>query len=341
MIKRLLILLVALVPFAAFGETVDRDIVLTDDGTLYAVESTYATAVPNLNTPSERVLTLTVQKGSSSTTTVVPATLSGGWHVYPALAYDSQSKTLFVFWEAARNNFTSSDLYVCAYQNGTWDKASPLDSAQWAVRQNFRIAITRTTEQTGFDGVTTVIPEITVHAVWWEDNGAAEWARYAMITVEKGAVTDIEVQDLSAFPNSNAPAAQQPKPDVSRELLRHPAVLETSSHDSVDVLYGDMNALTLRRTNIRPTIQGRLRVPTGRTGSPIPAPSANLMSSVPVDTIMNGDNVVLYYDGDTPKTLNYLLYTSGAWSTVRTLALNDKVTRDSAVAALQRLITAQ
>jgi hypothetical protein len=341
MIKRLLVLLIALVPLAAFGGVVDRDIVLTDDGTLYTVESTYANDVANLQTPSERVLTLTVQKNTTTTTTVIPATLNGGWHVYPALAYDSQSKTLFVFWEAARNNFTSSDLYVCAYQNGTWDKATSLDSAQWAVRQNFRIAITRSTEQTGFDGNTTVVPEINVHAVWWEDNGGAEWARYAMITVDKGAVVDLQVHDLSSFPNANAPVTQQPRPDVSRELLRHPAVVETRGHDSVDILYGDMNALTLRRTNIRPTIQGRLRVPVGRGESTLPAPSANVMTTNPIDTVVNGDNVAFYYDGDAKNTLNYLLYTNGAWSTIRTLALNEKLSRDSAVTALHKLITAQ
>jgi hypothetical protein len=341
MFKRLLVLLIALVPLAAFGGVLDRDIVLTDDGTLYTVESTYANVVPNLQTSSERVLTLTVQKDSTTTTTVIPATLSGGWHVYPALAYDSQSKTLFVFWEAARNNFTSSDLYVCAYQNGTWDNARSLDSAQWAVRQNLRIAITRTTEQTDFSGNTTVIPEINVHAVWWEDNGGAEWARYAMITVQKGVVLDPLVQDLSAFPNANAPVTQQPRPDVSRELLRHPAVVETRGHDSVDILYGDMNALTLRRTTIRPTIQGRLRVPVGHTGAPLPGPSATVKTTSPIDTLVNGDNVAFYYDGDTQNSLSYLLYTNGAWSTVRSLSLNEKLSRDSAVTALQKLITAQ
>jgi len=340
MIKRLVILLVALVPLAAFGAAVDRDIVLTDDGTLYTVESTYANDVPGLHAASERVLTLTVQRGANTSTSVIPATVSGGWHVYPALAYDSQSKTLFVFWEAAHNNFTSSDLFVCAYQNGTWDKATSLDSTQWAVRQNFHIAITRSTEQLNADGTSTQLPEINVHAVWWEDNGAAEWARYAMITVEKGAVTEIHVQDLSDF--ATAAANAQPRGDVSRELLRHPAVVETRNHDSVDVLFGDMNALSIRRTNIHSTIQGgRLRVPVGRAGSMIPGPGANVLSTGPVETIVSGDNVAFYYDGQKPNTIDYLMYTAGMWSPVRTLALSDKLTHDSAVGALQKLITAQ
>jgi hypothetical protein len=341
MIKRLLILLVALVPLAAFADTADRDIVLTEDGTLFTVESTLAKDVQGLQTSSERVLTLTVQHGADpATTAVIPATVNGGWHVYPALAYDAPSKTLFVFWEAAYNTFQNTELDFVAYHDGTWNAAASLDSAQWAARQNFRIAITRTADQVNADGTTTTVPETTVHAVWWEDNGGAEWARYAMITVEKGAVTGIHVQDLGQFVNGGgfAPAAS----NASRELLRHPSVAETRTHDSVDVLFGDMNFVTIRRVNIRPTIQGgRLRVPVGRTGSNIPAPSANVMTSTPVDTLVNGDSVAMYYDDQKPNTIDYLLFTNGNWSSLRTLSLSDRLSHDSAVAALQKLITAQ
>ncbi|HEV8436214.1 MAG TPA: hypothetical protein VGR95_22585 [Thermoanaerobaculia bacterium] len=342
MIKRLLILLVALVPLAAFGQTADRDVVLTDDGTLYTVESTLAKDVQGLQTTSERVLTLTVQHGSDpSTTAVIPATVNGGWHVYPALAYDTPSKTLFVFWEAAYNTFQNTDLEFCAYHDGQWNAAASLDSAQWAARLNLRIAITRTAEQHNDDGTTTTVPETTVHAVWWEDNGGAEWARYAMITVLNGAAPAIHVQDLGEFVNGggSAPAASS---NAARELLRHPSVTETRTHDSVDVLFGDMNLVTIRRVNIRPTIQGgRLRVPTGRTGTNIPAPSANVMSSTPVNTLLNGDSVAMYYDGQKANTIDYLLFANGNWSEVRTLTLSDKFSHDSAVAALQKLITAQ
>ena len=342
MMKRLLVLLVALLPLAAFGAPADRDIVLTDDGTLYTVESTLAKDVQGLQTPSERVLTLTVQHGSDpATTAVIPATTNGGWHVYPALAYDAPSKTLFVFWAAAHNAFQSTDLEFCAYHDGKFDAAASLDSAQWASRQNLRIAITRTAEQLNDDGTTAIVPETTVHAVWWEDNGGAEWARYAMISLAKGAAPAVHVQDLGEFVNGggSAPAASS---NPSRELLRHPSVTETRTHDSVDVLFGDMNFTTIRRVNIRPTIQGgRLRVPIGRSGSSVPAPSANLMSSTPVDTLVNGDSVAMYYDGQKPNTIDYLLFTNGTWSGVRTLTLSDKLSHDSAVAALQKLITAQ
>lgn len=343
MIKRLLILALSLVPLAAFAAGVDRDIVLADDGTLYSVESQFAKDVPGLKTASERVLVLTIQNGGNTSTSVIPATLNGGWHVYPAVAYDSQSKTLFVFWESARNNFNNTDLLVAAYQNGTWDNATSLDSAHLAGRQNLRIALTHSTEQKAADGTVTQVPEITVHAVWWEDNGAAEWARYAMITVDKGAVTAIDVEDLSAFANASAGDAQQPSPDIARELLRHPAIVETRTHDSVDVLFGDMNAATLRRTNIHASIQGgRIRVPVGRGGTLLPAPIAAVATSTPASAILSGDSVAFYYDdAHSANTIDYLTFRNGAWSPMRTLVLSDKLSHDAAVSALQRLITAQ
>ena len=341
MIKRLLIFILVLMPLAAFGEAVDRDIVLTDDGTLYSVESLYAKDVPGLQTNSERVLTLTVQNGTSTRTTVIPATLAGGWNVYPALAYDTQSKTLFVFWEAARNNFNNTELLVAAYQNGAWDNATSLDTAHLAARQNLRIALTHSTEQQNTDGTSTQIPEVTVHAVWWEDNGAAEWARYAMIAVDKGAVTAVDVEDLSKFASASA-SDPQPNADAARELLRHPAIAETRTHDSVDIVFGDMNATTLRRTNIHSTIQSRLRVPVGRGGTLLPAPIAAIATSTQVNTILTGDSVAFYYDdAKTPNTMDYLAFRNGAWSPVRSLTLSDKLSHDAAVSALQRLITAQ
>ena len=342
MMKRLLILLIALVPLAAFGATVDRDIVLTDDGTIYTVESTSAKDVPGLQSNSERVLTLTVQHGSDAPTmTVIPATTNGGWHVYPALAYDAPSKTLFVFWEAAYNTFLTTELDFCSYHDGRFNTAASLDTAQWAARQNLRIAITRTSQQINDDGTSTAVPETTVHAVWWEDNGAAEWARYAMITVDNGVASAIHLSDLGQFING-AGTFPTPSSNASRELLRHPSIAETRAHDSVDVIFGDMNFVTIRRVNIRATIQGgRLHIPVGKTGSGVSAPAANLMSSTPVDTLVNGDSIVMYYDDPKPATIDYLLYTNGNWSELRTLTLNDKLSHDSAVAALQKLITAQ
>lgn len=340
MIKRLLIVVLALLPIAAFGDVVDRDIVLANDGTLFTVESVYPADVANLRTSSERVLTLTIQKDGTSTTTAIPATLNGGWNAFPALAYDSDSSTLFVFWEAARNNFFSTDLYVCSYHDGAWGKATSLDSAEWAVRQNFHIAITRSTDVLNADGTkAATVPEITVHAVWWQQTGNTEFARYAMITMEHGNVSSIGVQNLSEVIPSGFYDVAPSNPEGNRELLRHPAVIETASHDSVDVVFGDMTNTQLRRGNIRPTVQGRLRVPTGRSGSAIPTPVASMLASASVNAITSSDSVTFYFES--PSALNYLTYRNGKWTPERSIALSEKLTSDAAVNALRRMVSSQ
>src|SRR5512142_671598 len=112
MIKRILIILaIVLLPLAAAAAGVpDRDVLLTSDGTLYTVESVSSEAVPNLRTPSQSVLLMTTQNGTTYSTDVAPASLNGGFNVYPSLAYDPQSKTLFLFWQMALNGFLTSDL---------------------------------------------------------------------------------------------------------------------------------------------------------------------------------------------------------------------------------------
>lgn len=336
MIKRLLIVVLMLLPLAAWADPVDRDILLTQDGTVYTIESASAQDVPSLFTPSQRILMMTVQKGTTTTTIAVPASLNGGWHANPALAYDSDSNTIFIFWEAARNNGLASDLLVCSYQNGKWGFATALDSIDWDLRENLHIAITKKTEQMAADGTKTSIPEVTVHAVWWQQSGHGEWARYAMLTMDKGNVSSIQIQNLSDFlARAENPAANP----TDNEILRHPVILESAAHDSVDVVFGDVAANTMHRLTLKPVANGRLRIPIGVREGSVHAPIANVVSSTNVSAFASNDSLAFYFT--TGQAMNYLLYKDGEWSPMRSIALNDKITRDTAVEALRRMASSQ
>lgn len=338
MMKRILIAVaLVLLPLSAFADARDRDMALTSDGTLYTVESIFPDNVPNLQTASQRVLMLTVQNGGTATTTAVPATLNGGWHGYPALAYDSLSSTLYVFWEVARNNFLTSDLLVCSYQNGTWGQPTALDSASWALRENLHIAITRSTEQTASDGSKIAIPETTVHAVWWQQNSSEEWARYAMLTMDNGNVSSIEIRNVSDFLSRPDTAAEV---STHNDLLRHPLILEAATHDTVDVVYGDINTDKMHRITIKPIANGRLRIPIGVKDSILPAPVANITSTANVSAIAStNDNLGIYFASD--QALNYLLYQNGQWSPMRSIALSSILSPESAIDALRRMFASQ
>lgn len=338
MIKRVLILIAfVLLPAGAFAaDAIDRDVLLTTDGTLYTVESV-TSDVAALQTTSQRVLTLTVQNGTTSTSTVVPATLEGGFNVSPSLAFDSQTNTLFLFWQTTRNGFLTSDLLVCSYHNGVWGVPTAIDSVSWAVRDNLHIALTRRTTTTAADGSTTTIPEITVHAVWWQENSSDEWARYAMLTTESGNVSSIQIKRVSDFLSKPDMAVSDP---IGSDVLRHPVILESGAHDTVDVVYGDVHSGKMHRVTIKPIANGRLRIPVGVRDGSIPTPVANLDAASRVSAIpSSGDGLALYFAGT--DSVNYLTFRNGAWSPVRSIALGPKLTFDAAVEAIRRMVNAE
>lgn len=328
-IVSLIAAIVTLFALAAYAQE-NRDLLLTVEGTIYTVETvtdTAGTAVPGS-------LRLTVQNGSTSSTAVVPVSLNGSANISPALAYDSSSKTLFLFWNAIRNSGLSSDLMFCSYRNGQFAEARSLDGADWNVRSNLRIGITRQSEVVGSDGNT--VPEITVHAVWWQESGTAEWARYAMVTTDNGNVTNVDVRDLSSFTAAGATAPAL----CTNELLRHPAVIESAAHNTVDVVFGDAVGNKLHQVTLKPTINGRLRIPIGVKDGALPIPVAVVDADSDVSVLASGtDGLTLYFTGK--SALSYALYKNGEWSPMRSIALSDRFTRDGAIEALRRMASSQ
>src|SRR5437763_894935 len=104
--RLLLILALILAPAALFGQIADRDVLLTPDGTLYTIESK-----AEIEGDSNRALQLTIVHGNKSIITTIPETLTGtNWR--PALTYDAESKTVFVFWIGQMNGMSSKLLFA-------------------------------------------------------------------------------------------------------------------------------------------------------------------------------------------------------------------------------------
>jgi hypothetical protein len=334
MSKKLIVSIVAAVAllFTAGAQAQEnRDLLLTAEGTIYTVETVVADpsdpAVPGS-------LRLTVQNGSSTAAASVPASINGSVNVDPALAYDATSKTLFLFWNAVRNNGLSSDLMFCSYRNGAFGEGRALDGADWNVRSGLRIGITRQSEVVGPDA--TSVPEITVHAVWWQESGTGEWARYAMLTTDNGNVTTVDVRDLATFTAANGTVPTR----CTNELLRHPAIIESAAHNTIDVVFGDATANKLHMVTLKPTINGRLRIPIGVKDGNMPTPVVAVSANAVVSALpLGNDGLALYFANK--DVLNYLLYKDGAWSPMRAIALTDKLTRDGAVDALRRMVSSE
>jgi hypothetical protein len=351
MIRKLLlaVVLAALPVVLTAAEVLDRDVLLTPAGTLYTVDTEWARDHAELNTPSATVVFLTVQQNGKTTKAPLPESLTGGAHVGPVLAYDATSDTLFVLWQRMVNVF-SSDFLLCTYQNGKWTAAEPIDSVGLHMRGNLRIAVTQKIEVVRPDGSVVSSPEVTVHAVWWDDAGDGQYARYAMLTVENARVSSIQISDLRSFVDPIDQAQSYPvDPNFNRELLRHPAIFESSTHDTIDVVFADWNTNAFHRITIRPVLKtnpsGRPRVPIGvRQGGF--GPSRNFQSEI--DGELNvmaagsgntGHDKLLFYFMDSTGAMNYTIESDGLWTPVKKISINDQVSVGTAVDALRRLIS--
>lgn len=333
--KRLLLAVALLiVPCVSFAQTAsDRDVLLTDDGTLWTVESTWNDVSGDAN----RYLHITSQQGNKFGETTVPESVNSGLNWRPALAYDDQSSTLFVFWLHMPNSF-SSELLVAALQNGKWLPAISIDNQQYSLRYNLRIGITRHVSTLQKDGTYADAPALLLHAVWWEQTGDGERARYALLTIDKGSLAyEPELHNLSEF------TSQPEKPynldaNFNPEILKHPSIIE--GNDSVDVVFGDVATQALNRVTLKPVANGRVHVPVGHHGAPILPPTAFSTADWTTRfTLVGGQsNGKMAYYTVGADGLTYAVFTNGTWSNLKTISTNASVSIDGAVNALTRMV---
>lgn len=347
MIKRLLLtLLVAAMPLVAFGDTPDRDVLLTGDGTLYTVESVFSTETAvAVSGSSTRILTLTTQQGGESKTVAVPGSLTGGLHTSPALAYDSDSDTLFLFWEQSVNNRQNTKLLLSSYHGGKFGETAELDAADWRLRHNLRIGVTRKAEARDNKGNIISASQLNVHAVWWEESSSSEWARTAMITIVNGRVADIHVNDLRDFVDEQYLPRYSVDGSFDSEVLRHPQVIESADHDTIDIVFGSMMTNGLERLTLKPVLDSRVRITIGIRHMPPPqfrgsnAVSAPISQVTAIATNHDHDRLAFYFTVN--NKIAYTVLKDGRWTPVRSLAVDEHVTADAAVNAIRKLVTSE
>lgn len=329
--KRLLLALCLLVlPLAASAQM--RDAVLTPDGTLFTIETVTNSDEGSANSAH---LVLRSQRGTEPTVEIVPATLTEGAHLDPTIAYDQESKTLFVFWLRHVGIMTSQLMFACRDANGTWSPAETF-GRPYDYRENLRIAVTR--KVTEPDGTISATPGVSVHLVWWEFNSddASESTQYAMLAIENGRVAGHERLDLAKLV---PPSPEQPAEDVSRAVLKQPHLFAAPTQDSVLVVFGDFASSRIHQVRVRPTTviaNGRLRVPVGRGETSTSGPKFLVAANSRVEGLAGaGDNLALYTK--TRENLNYVVLKDGVWSEMHTIKLDADITSSAAVDALRRL----
>ena len=348
--KRLLIALaVSLLSASAFAQVADRDVLVSPEGTVYSVEQ--QTPSESSGVAATNVLQLSIQNGSEEPQRLlVPESLQAGFHSDAALAYDTASKTLFVIWNHMPNGM-SSELLLAAYRDGKWQPAISIDSQGYDNHLNLRLGITRRVSQLQKDGTYADAPALILHALWWDSNARGEEARYAMLPIENGAVAkdSVEILSLEEFVGDDQ-TVNAVGDGFNAEILRHPAIVSSPMQDSVDIVFGDTDKKSIHKVTLHPIAEHRIHIPVGIGGGGNPAGGGkplNLIAPVsftsdwqgPITVIERGDRLV--FANATDKALNYLTYSDGVWSEAKSIALSSKLSVESALAAVDKMVSSQ
>jgi hypothetical protein len=340
--KRLLLTFAfVLIATSAFAEIADRDVLVAPDGTVYTVATAMSTQT---SADAVSVLSLTVQNGSNLSHLTVPSSTSTGFHFGGTLAYDPDSRTLFVLW-IHMSGGGSSEILLSSYRDGTWQPAVSIDSQGWLVSSNLRLGITRHVSQLQKDGSYADAPALLLHAVWWDDSGEKEEARYALLPVENGAVStsSIEVHSLEEYVAPGSEKFTDVDAKFNKEILRHPAIVSSPMQSSVAIVFGDTKTNAIHSVTLQPIADARIHIPGGIGGGgrpPIPAPASFTADwKGPVTVISRGDHLV--FANATEKALNYITYTNGTWSTTKLIPLDSHFPAEAALSALDKMASTQ
>jgi hypothetical protein len=333
--KKLLILAVLLLMPLAAGAR-ENEPLLTRDGALFSVQTQQSSETPDVETLATQYLVLETRRGADIQRQMIPATNSKGAHGSAALAYDAESKTLFVFWLHDTGTTASELLFASLDSSGVWSEATAF-GMPYNVRENLRIAVTSKVLDKG-EGK--LVPGLSVHAAWWEFDSQrvdGSWsAQYALLAIQNGKVAEIDFFDLNGLIHGYGEGVG----DVTTpSVLRHPQLFPAATQDSMLVIYGDLATNTIHQARIFPIKgNGRLRVPVGRRESgAVSAPSMSLSSNASVGSAYGDTDRMAFYARE-GNALHYSILRDNAWSDTQTITLDAQITAPAAVEAIRRLL---
>jgi len=343
--RKLLLLLLLVLPASMSGAAGDVDMLLTSNGVLHTVESIF-TPNTNIQTTSLRALKLTVQRGDVITSTFVPASLAGGSHTAPSLAWDPTDETLYVFWQK-NPTLMSSELLVTSFSEVRgWGAVTSINNDAFHQRWNLRVGITRWVQKSAASGETVLERQLAIHAIWWEDSLHGSSARYAMVTINDGKVSAIHRRSLLELAGKPAWQAAIPvSPEFDRDFLRHPSISELPGNESVEIVFGDWSTNRTHRIEVRPVSgNGVLNLPIGRWRGEIPPPGrfireATSVGRISMITAPGSPNVIIHYPSD--RGITYMHYNAGQWGEAVNVGLSGAVSYDGAVNAMRKLLVSQ
>lgn len=351
--RRLVLLCCALLlAVSASAEMRRSDVLLTDSGVLFRIDSVgsadFNETHPDtpVDTSSSSILALMIQRDDESETIAVPASLTGGFNIEPSLAYDPEDDRIYLFWQR-KPSPSSSELLITSYKDGAWSNETVFDNGIWRLRFNLRIGITHFMTSVDEDGKTIRQPAIVAHAVWWEQLGQHESARYAMLDLHGGDVTGLTIRNMADLSSLDEPPAVRELPEnQDKSAFRTPYILDVPGNDSVDIMFADWYTNHYEIVNVRPVLDqknGVLHIPTGVTTAVLDAPRVrvrdvdNGLTAMSAPTVGGAADLLIYSSDE--DAIDYVIYRNGEWTASKSILFRGNISLNEAVLALQRNIS--
>ena len=314
--KRLLLLGVlgalALAP-VAFG----ANSALTVNGAFYSIDTN----------GQANAISLTRRAGETKETLVVPATSDDVADHGAQLEYDRVTDRLFVVWVRGGEEATSL-MMSWLDADGTWSEPVTLSTAAaTATRDELRTVLTRATA----DGVRATL----IHVATWVRDGESLNGEYALVAFEGATHVSTQAANFQKLDDETLSTyAQDDELDVKPV---YPPLAMSAASDGVDVVYGRERGTSMTRIHIgaKPVPNARLWKPVGRKGGGMPPAHFAAMSASPVRAFFSRDRVVLYTND---ATFRFVVFEDGAWSPLRTFALDDSLTGDALLNRIRQSI---
>ena len=333
--KRLFSIVAAVlfVATAAFAGAADRDVLITKEGSVYSVVS--EASEDGLSS----TLVLTVQSGGKTTHTVVPETVNSGVNELPTLAYDAESKSIFLLWMRTPASETSNELLVARYQGDKWQPATVIDSKP-VLHSNLSVMFTRQVQQLQRDGGYAAGPALILHTAWWEKSGDTEGARYAVMPLGGMWPQEADIHDMSEFVSDPDTPRTPDQKAVTENFMRHVAIVDGPTPDAVDVVFPDNRTNSFYRKTLRPIADARVHITVGIDGR---GPKLGKPRALTVDwsgrnsTITSRDGNTIIFCNTSEKKVTWVTLRDGKWLPTQEVALSEHVTLNVAMTALAKM----
>ena len=322
----------ALLLFPLFASA-QGDALLTAAGEFYTIEEQSSYAAGAAQSQDSVQLLLTIRRGTEIQRQIVPGTLTPGVHSNAALAYDSESGILYIFWLRHVTMLESHLYFTSIDKDGNWSEATQFGQP-FDYRENLRIAVTRKVVTEGDK----LAAGVTVHATWWETDTHTgdESAKYAAIAIENGRV-EVNYLDLEQFVGTTS--TSMTKEELS--VLRHPILFASPKQESVLLTFGDFRTGRLNRVRVYPVrppaSNGRIRIPVGRGDGSVGAPRFNVAANSNMNAVVGENDNMAFYVREDAK-LNYVVLRDGKWCDSRSIVLDQQITAPAAIDAIRRLV---